>query len=70
MTAFEIIIFSIIYLFCYGFTMSMFMKEENVWLIFFYAIISFVLAFYAPLIIGGMLYEILNKYTTKSEDKE
>lgn len=32
MTTFEIIIISLIYLFCYGYTVSMFIKEENVWL--------------------------------------
>ena len=60
MTPFEIIIISFIYLFCYGYTMSMFIKEENIWLRIFLVIISFGLALYAPLFIGGAIYEKLN----------
>lgn len=59
MTLFEIIIISLIYLFCYGFTLAIFVKEENLWLRIFLAIISFALTFYAPLMIGGMLYNKL-----------
>ena len=46
---------------CYGYTASAFIKEENVWLRIFLFIISFVLVIYAPLIIGGMLYDKLNE---------
>lgn len=60
MTPFEIIIIVLIYLFCYGYTMSMFIKEENVWLRTFLVIVSPVLALYAPLYIGGAIYEKLN----------
>ena len=60
MTPFEIIIISLIYLFCYGYTMSMFIKEENVWLRIFLAIVSFVLVLYTPLFMGGAIYEKLN----------
>ena len=60
MTPFEIIIIVLIYLFCYGYTMSMFIKEENVWLRTFLVIVSLVLALYAPLFIGGAIYEKLN----------
>ena len=60
MTPFEIIIISFIYLFCYGYTMSMFIKEENIWLRIFLVIISFGLALYATLFIGGAIYEKLN----------
>ena len=60
MTHFEIIIIVLIYLFCYGYTMSMFIKEENVWLRTYLVIVSLVLALYAPLYIGGAIYEKLN----------
>lgn len=60
MTPFEIIIISLIYLFCYGYTVAMFIKEENVWLRVFLAIASFVLALYTPLFIGGAVFEKLN----------
>ena len=60
MTPFEIIILSLIYLFCLGYTMSMFIKEENIWLRIFLVIISFAIALYAPLFIGGAIYEKLN----------
>ena len=60
MTHFEIIIIVLIYLFCYGYTTSMFIKEENVWLRTFLVIVSLVLALYAPLFIGGAIYEKLN----------
>ena len=59
MTPFEIIILGIIYLFCYGFIIAVFIKEDNVWLRLLFIIISFLLAIYAPLMIGGMLYEKL-----------
>lgn len=59
MTPFEIIILIVIYMICYGFTLTMFITEENVWLRIFLAIISLFLAIYAPLMIGGALYEKL-----------
>ena len=65
MTHFEIIIIALIYLFCYGYTMAMFIKEENVWLRIFLAIASFVLALYAPLLIGGAIYEKLNNHNSR-----
>ena len=62
MTQFEIIVLSIIYLICYGFTIAMFIKENNVWLRLLFAIISLALAlFYAPLTFGGMLYNKLEE---------
>jgi len=60
MTPFEIIIITLIYFFCYGYTEAMFIKEENTWLRIFLVIASFVLALYAPLFIGGAIYEKLN----------
>lgn len=60
MTTFEIIILAIIYLFCYGYILSMFIKEEKTWLRIFLAIVSFALALYAPLLIGGAVFEKLN----------
>jgi len=60
MTPFEIIIIGFIYLFCCGYTMSMFFKEENIWLRTILVIVSFVLALYAPLFMGGAIYEKLN----------
>lgn len=59
MGAFEIIILIVIYLICYGFVLEMFLKEDDVWLRIFLAIASLALAIYAPLMIGGMLYEKL-----------
>lgn len=61
MTPFEIIILIVIYLFCYGFTLSIFIKEENVWLRMFLGIASLGLAINAPIMIGAMLYEKLKK---------
>ena len=61
MIIFEIIILSIIYMLCYGFTLAVFIKEENIWLRILFAIVSLGLAIYAPLIIGSMLYNKLNK---------
>jgi len=61
MTQFEIIILIIIYIFCYGFTVAAFIKEDNVWLRLFFVITSSVMAIYAPLMIGGMLYEKLKE---------
>lgn len=61
MTHFEVIILIIIYLVCYGYTLSMFIKEENVWLRIFFAIVSLAVAFCAPLLFGGMLYEKLKE---------
>lgn len=60
MTPFEITIICLIYLFCYGYTLAMFIKEENIWLRIFFAIISFALALYTPLFIGSAIYEKLN----------
>ena len=60
MTTFEIIIISLIYLFCYGYTIAMFIKEENVWLRLFLVIASFVFALYIPLHIGGAVFAKLN----------
>ena len=60
MTHFEIIILILIYLFCYGYTLAMFIKEKNVWLRIFLAFASFVLAVYAPILLGGAIYEKLN----------
>ena len=59
MAQFEIIVLSIIYLICYGFTIAMFVKEKNVWLRLLFIIVSLVFAFSAPITIGGMLYEKL-----------
>ena len=67
MTPFETIILIVIYMFCYGFTLSMFIKEEHLWLRIFLAIMSLFLAIYAPLTIGAMLFEKLNNVTTKKE---
>lgn len=61
MTHFEVIILIIIYGVCYGYTLAMFIKEKNVWLRIFFAIISLAVAFYTPLIFGGMLYEKLKE---------
>ena len=60
MTHFEAIILTFIYLFCYGYTLAAFIKEKNTKLRIFLAVASFVFAFYAPLCIGGALYEKLN----------
>lgn len=60
MTPFEIIIISLIYLFCLSYTIAIFIKEENIWLRIFFVIISFAIALYAPLFIGGAIYEKLN----------
>ena len=59
MTQFEIIILGIIYLICYGFTIAWFAKEDKLWFRLLLAIASLALAFYAPLMIGGMIYEKL-----------
>lgn len=59
MTQFEIIILGIIYLICYGFTIAWFAKGDNVWFRLLLAIGSLALAFYAPLMIGTMIYEKL-----------
>ena len=61
MTTFEIIIIGLIYLFCYGYTIAMFIKEENVWLRLFLVIVSSVLALYVPFIIGGAVFEKLRQ---------
>lgn len=60
MTLFEIIIIGFIYLFCYGYIVAMFIKEENIWLRIFLVIASLVLALYVPLFIGGAVSEKLN----------
>ena len=59
MTPFEIIVFIIIYMVCYGFVLAMFIKESNVWVRLLGVIVSLALAIYAPLMIGEMLYEKL-----------
>lgn len=65
MTQFEIIILGIIYLVCYGFTIALFVKEDNVWFRLLFTIASLILAFYAPLMIGAMLYKKLSSYETR-----
>lgn len=60
MTHFEIIILSFVYLFCYGYTLAAFIKEENTGLRIFLAVASLVLVIYAPLLMGGAVYEKLN----------
>ena len=60
MTHFETIILTLIYPFCYGYTLAMFVKEENTWLRIFLVFGSFVLALYTPLLLGGAIYEKLN----------
>jgi hypothetical protein len=60
MTYFEIIVVTLIYLFCYGYTIAMFIKEESIWLRIFFVIISFALALYTPLFIGSAVFEKLN----------
>lgn len=60
MTLFELIIIGLIYLFCYGYTLAIFTKEENVCLKIILIFISFVIALYAPLFIGSAIFERLN----------
>ena len=60
MTHFEIIIITLIYLFCYGYTIAMFIKEESTWLRIVLCLFSLVLALYAPVYIGGAVFEKLN----------
>jgi hypothetical protein len=60
MTHFEIVIIILLYLFCYGYTTAMFIKEENTWLRIVLCLVSLVLALYAPLYIGGAVFEKLN----------
>lgn len=60
MTPFEIIIIILIYMFCLGYAIEMFIKEENIWLRIFLVFLSFVIAIYVPLFIGGAIYEKLN----------
>lgn len=60
MTHFEIIIITLIYLFCYGYTIAIFIKEENTWLRIVLCLFSLVLALYAPVYIGGAVFEKLN----------
>ena len=60
MTHFEIIVITLIYLFCYGYTIAMFIKEENTWLRIVLCLFSLVLALYAPVYIGGAVFEKLN----------
>lgn len=60
MTHFEAIILTVIYLFCYGYTLATFIKEKDTKLRIFLAFASFVLVIYAPICIGGALYEKLN----------
>ena len=60
MTHFEIIVITLIYLFCYGYTIAMFIKEENTWLRIVLCLFSLVFALYAPVYIGGAVFEKLN----------
>ena len=60
MTHFEIIVITLIYLFCYGYTIAIFIKEENTWLRIVLCLFSLVLALYAPVYIGGAVFEKLN----------
>lgn len=60
MTSFEIIILSLVYLFCYGYTVAIFIKEKKLWLRIFLVIVSSALALYAPFFIGGAVFEKLN----------
>ena len=60
MTHFEIIVITLIYLFCYGYTIAMFIKEENTWLRIVLCLFSLVVALYAPVYIGGAVFEKLN----------
>jgi hypothetical protein len=60
MTHFEIIILTLIYLFCYGYTLASFIKEENTRLRIFLAFASLLFALYAPFFMGGAIYEKLN----------
>jgi hypothetical protein len=48
-------------MFCYGFTVAPFLKEDNLWIRLYFVIMSLVMAIPAPLIIGGMLYEKLKE---------
>lgn len=64
MNTFEIIILAVIYMICYGYTLAIFIKEKNVWLRILLAIVSLGIAIYAPLMIGGMLYNKLNGKTS------
>lgn len=61
MTPFEIIILAEIYIVCYGYMLAMFSKEENVGLRLLFAMVCLILAIYAPIIFGSMLYEKLKK---------
>ena len=60
MTPFEILILSFIYLFCYGYTIAIFIREESIWLRVALMFVSLVIAIDAPLFIGGALFEKLN----------
>ena len=60
MTAFEILIISCIYLFCYGYALAMFIEEKYTWLRVAWAIASLAVALYVPLFIGVEISEKLN----------
>lgn len=60
MTHFETIILIWIYIFCYGYTLAAFIKEENTRLRIFLAFASLFFALYAPFFMGGAIYEKLN----------
>ena len=60
MAAFEILIISCIYLFCYGYALAMFIEEKNTWFRLAWAIASLAVALYVPLFIGGAVSEKLN----------
>ena len=60
MTPFEIIIVCFIYLFCYGYIITILAKEENIWVKILLAIMSLVLVIYVPALIGSAIFEKLN----------
>jgi hypothetical protein len=67
MTSFESIILIVIYMICFGFVLAIHIKEKDMWLRVFLTIGSLVLAIYAPLMIGAMLYEKLSQKETIKE---
>lgn len=59
MTSFEIIILVLIYCFCYGYANILLkLKNESIGDVVFRTLVSFIFAFYVPMIIGA---EIANK---------
>lgn len=61
MTPFEMIILCVIYLVCYGFMLSMNIKDKHIWFRILWAIMCFLFAIYAPIVMGGMLYDKLKE---------